>query len=170
MAKILFLPPRFIKNTVLLLKPYNFYTLYLISFQVMTKTVFTKSYPGTKLRGWPHSQMSNLAENFYIWVYAPRQHKIFRCPDLHWIWEYAFNWLFHFKILLIELASITHWPVIGRTSPWKPFPILDGLFMLHCVMGKRCMPTSTRTFTDDVICTCTWDLWNSYFVSLQKFW
>ena len=25
-------------------------------------------------------QTSNLAENFYILFYAPRQHKIFRCP------------------------------------------------------------------------------------------
>ena len=44
---------RFLKNTVpcefLLLKLCNFHILYLISFKVMTKTISTKSYPGTKL-------------------------------------------------------------------------------------------------------------------------
>ena len=42
------------KTEIFPVKLYNFNILYLISFQVMAKTVFTKSYPGIKLRGWHH--------------------------------------------------------------------------------------------------------------------
>ena len=50
---------RFLKNAVPcefpMLKLCNFiYILYLFSFQLMTKTIFAKSYPGTKLRGALH--------------------------------------------------------------------------------------------------------------------
>ena len=67
-AKTLFF--RFLKNTVpcefFLLKLYNFNILYLISFLFMIKkSIFTKNYPGTKLRGWPAPSLKvNLAENF----------------------------------------------------------------------------------------------------------
>ena len=49
----------FLKNTVPcefpLLKLNNFYIFYLIGFQVMTKTIFTKTYPAsTQLRGRYH--------------------------------------------------------------------------------------------------------------------
>ena len=92
-GKILFLPPRFIKNTVPLLKPYNFYILNLISFQVMTKSFHKKlhRYQITRMAPFSNDVTSNLAENFYIRVYAPRQHKIFRCPanvwkKIYWKW------------------------------------------------------------------------------------
>ena len=46
---------RFLKNAVpcrfSLLKFYNFYIFYLTDSQVMTKTIFTKSYHGTKYKG-----------------------------------------------------------------------------------------------------------------------
>ena len=65
-----------------LLKLYTFYILYLISLQVMTKTT-QKSYytPVPNYEGGTILKHQILAENFYIWVYAPRQQKNFRCPD-----------------------------------------------------------------------------------------
>ena len=94
----------FLKNTVPcefpLLKLYNFCIFYLIGFQVMTRTIFTKSYPVPNYEGGRSTilkrQISQKIFTIYIWVYAPRQQKIFRCPD----WQPWFFWktvsnLFH---------------------------------------------------------------------------
>ena len=75
---------RFLKNAVpcrfSLLKFYNFYIFYLIDSQVMTKTIFTKSYHGTKYKGGTSLKSQISQKKFYILVYAPRQQKFFRCP------------------------------------------------------------------------------------------
>ena len=101
-GQTLFLPlsQKYSSLWISLAKIVNFYMLYLISFQVMTKNNFHKKKHWYQITRVAPSLNVN-AEIFYIWVYAPRQQKKCRCPA---IWPQNFDnfWDTQYKAQVIN--------------------------------------------------------------------